>query len=64
MTDKLLVNKWTVLDRLHTMRSLAQLFADSAYDEFDRGVFATLQSQVDQKVKVLIDEIKHREGRE
>lgn len=63
MTDRLLINKWVVLDRLNTLRALADGFAAGAYEDFDRDMFTRLRLDIDEAVKALTTEVQRREGR-
>lgn len=65
MSDKMLANKWIILDRLHTLRTIARSFSDGHYDDngFDREVFNRICNTITEEIRTLTDEIKRREGR-
>jgi hypothetical protein len=61
--DRFLVNKMTILDRLTTLRAMAEHFAEGSYDGFDRVLFERLATNISASVETFTFEVKAREGR-
>ncbi|CAN7508491.1 hypothetical protein [Mesorhizobium sp. LjRoot246] len=61
MTDKLIINKRTILDRLSTMRTLADRFANESFGDFDRDVFFRLSREIAGEIDILMEEAIRRE---
>lgn len=58
--DRLLVNKWTILDRINTLSDMARYYADNHYTDFDRDLFQKLERAICQATNDLTTEIQIR----
>jgi hypothetical protein len=63
VTDKLLPNKWVVLERFHIVRSLVDSFAANPYSDVERALWQKLHGDVSRAIASLTDEVKRQEGR-
>lgn len=58
--DRLLINKWTILDRLTTLSGMARMFADGHYTDVDRDLFNKLERAIESASREFTTEIQIR----
>jgi hypothetical protein len=61
--DRLLAQKWKILDRLNTMSDIADRYTKDCAEDYDEQMFERIQMRIRDEINSLISEIKKREGR-